>query len=240
MATKRLTLFCCKLYAFQAAPIINNSTSSSPWISAEQIRPISFSEVSANIFHAQNSNNKYVSEATKDMEDLEKRLDDELVRHFSTKIDLRIFEDIVVTLDNGEDHKMKLLGRVTLKSPQMVMINFVDNPTAIKAARNALQKSSLNVNPQQEGIVIYIQTPRMTRERREDLANSAKTTIFNDFKDALNNVYTKFDKKAKKELKAQDAYIGTQEMLLGAKRGFEQRGLEKIVAQQKELMKEIA
>lgn len=51
---------------------------------------------------------------------------------------------------------MNRLGRVTLKSPQMVMINFADNPTAIKAARVALQKSSLAVNPQQEGIVLYI------------------------------------------------------------------------------------
>uniref|UniRef100_A0AC34F642 Ribosome recycling factor domain-containing protein n=1 Tax=Panagrolaimus sp. ES5 TaxID=591445 RepID=A0AC34F642_9BILA len=253
MATRRLTSFCRKLYAYRTAPIINNSTSLSPSISVDQIRQISFSalalkvrkgdkkkEVMANIIHAQHSNNKYVSEATKEMEDLEKQLYEELARHFSTKIDLRTFEEIVVTLDNGEDHKMKLLGRVTLKSPQMVMINFADNPTAIKAARIAIQKSSLNVNPQQEGIVIYIPTPRMTRERREELANSAKATIFNDFKDALNNVFKKFDKKAKKEIKAQDDYIATHDLLLAAKRGFEQQGLEKIAAQQKELMKEIA
>uniref|UniRef100_A0A914Q5K2 Uncharacterized protein n=1 Tax=Panagrolaimus davidi TaxID=227884 RepID=A0A914Q5K2_9BILA len=80
----------------------------------------------------------------------------------------------------------------------------------------------------------------MTRERREELANSAKTTIFNDFKDALNDVFKKYDKKAKKEIKAQDDYMGTHDLLLAAKRGFEQKGMERIAAQQKELMKEVA
>lgn len=83
---------------------------------------------------------------------------------------------------------MNRLGRVSLKSPQMVMINFADNPTSIKAARVALQKSSLSVNPQQEGIVLYVPVPRMTRERREELANAAKTKMLHDYKEALNKV----------------------------------------------------
>lgn len=83
---------------------------------------------------------------------------------------------------------MNRLGRVSLKSPQMVMINFADNPSAIKAARVALQKSSLAVNPQQEGIVLYVPVQRMTRERREELVNAAKTKILHDYKEALNKV----------------------------------------------------
>lgn len=83
---------------------------------------------------------------------------------------------------------MNRLGRVTLKSPQMVMINFGDNPTAIKAAKLALQKSNLNVNPQQEGVTLYVPVPKMTRERREYLASTAKAKMFNDYKEALNEV----------------------------------------------------
>uniref|UniRef100_A0AC35FT41 Ribosome recycling factor domain-containing protein n=1 Tax=Panagrolaimus sp. PS1159 TaxID=55785 RepID=A0AC35FT41_9BILA len=252
MATRRLTSVCRRIYAFQPSAI-NKISLPSSFISVNHIRQISISAVDLkvrkgdkkkeailNIVHAQHSNNKYVSEATKEMEDKEKLLEDELVKHFSTKVDLRVYEDIMVTLDNGEEHKMNRLGRVTVKSPQMVMINFSDNPTATKAAKLAIQKSSLNVNPQHEGTVIYIPTPRMTRERREELANSAKTTIFNDFKDALNDVFKKYDKKAKKEIKAQDDYMGTHDLLLAAKRGFEQKGMERIAAQQKELMKEVA
>ncbi|KHN71861.1 putative ribosome-recycling factor, mitochondrial [Toxocara canis] len=85
-----------------------------------------------------------------------------------------------------QEHRMNRLGRVVLKSPQMVMINFGDNPTAIKAAKLAIQKSNLNVNPQQEGVALYVPVPRMTRERREQLAATAKAKMFNDFKEALN------------------------------------------------------
>lgn len=151
---------------------------------------------------------------------------------------------------------MNRLGRVSLKSPQMVMINFADNPSAIKAARVALQKSSLAVNPQQEGIVLYVPVQRMTRERREELVAAAKTKILHDYKEALNKVcfhifyplfvkcgfqvYTKYDKKSTKESKTPDLALQTRNLLLSTKRALETRGVEKITAKQKALMKEVA
>ena len=55
-----------------------------------------------NIVHASHANNPIVNEAIKEMEQLEKILDEELAKHFSAKVDLRIYEDVLVTLDNGE------------------------------------------------------------------------------------------------------------------------------------------
>lgn len=55
-----------------------------------------------NIIHAAHANNPIVNEAIKEMEKLEHILDEELAKHFSAKVDLRIYEDIPVTLDNGE------------------------------------------------------------------------------------------------------------------------------------------
>uniref|UniRef100_A0A7E5A0M5 Ribosome-recycling factor, mitochondrial n=1 Tax=Panagrellus redivivus TaxID=6233 RepID=A0A7E5A0M5_PANRE len=194
----------------------------------------------SNLVHASHAHNAIVDVAMKEMENLEKVLEDELVKHFSTKVDLRVYEDISVVLDSGEEHKMNRLGRVSLKSPQMVMINFSDNPSAIKAAKIALQKSSLAVNPQHEGIVLYVPVPRMTRERREELAHAAKTTILNDYREALNKVYIKHDKKSTKDAKNLDEAVNTRNLLLAAKRALEQRGAEKIEQQRKALMKEVA
>ncbi|KHN76223.1 putative ribosome-recycling factor, mitochondrial [Toxocara canis] len=132
------------------------------------------------------ADNPYVQGAMKEMKELESILNEELAKHFSLQVDLRAYEEILVKLDSGEEHRMNRLGRVVLKSPQMVMINFGDNPTAIKAAKLAIQKSNLNVNPQQEGVALYVPVPRMTRERREQLAATAKAKMFNDFKEALN------------------------------------------------------
>uniref|UniRef100_A0AC34R1M8 Ribosome recycling factor domain-containing protein n=1 Tax=Panagrolaimus sp. JU765 TaxID=591449 RepID=A0AC34R1M8_9BILA len=193
-----------------------------------------------NIVHAAHAHNPIVDVALQEMEKLEAVLEEELSRHFSGKVDLRVYEEIPVILENGEEHRMNRIGRVSLKSPQMVMINFADNPSAIKAAKAALQKSSLAVNPQQEGIVLYIPVPRMTRERREELANAAKTKILHDYKEALNKVYVKFDRKSTKESKSVDEASKTRNLLLATKRSLEKRGVEKITAQQEAMMKEIA
>ena len=86
---------------------------------------------------------------------------------------------------------MDHLGRVSLHNPQMVMINFTDNPGAIGPAKLVIQKLYPGVNPVQEGITLHIPIPRMTRERREELVKFAEKTIFNHYKNALNKVFFK-------------------------------------------------
>jgi ribosome recycling factor len=75
-----------------------------------------------------------------------------------------------------------------MKNPQMIMVNFIGNPTAITAAKNALQSSALGVTVQQDGTMLHIPVPRITRERRESLAHDAKVKLLHDYKEALNKV----------------------------------------------------
>ncbi|MFH4980680.1 hypothetical protein AB6A40_007389 [Gnathostoma spinigerum] len=175
----------------------------------------------------------------KEMQELEKILVEELAKHFSTMVDLRVYENLPVILENGEEELMNRLGRVTLKSPQMVVINFSDNPAVIKAAKLALQKSALNVNPQQEGIALYIQVPKMSRERREQLAHSAKHVLFNDFKKALNDVYSKYDKKSSLMSKTHDEATHTRNVLLSLKHSMEMKGAERLEESRVALLKEV-
>ncbi|VDK51841.1 unnamed protein product [Cylicostephanus goldi] len=177
------------------------------------------------------------------------------------QVDLRVYEDLMVKLEKGDEHKMSHLGRVSLKSPTMVMINFADNPSAIKWAKLAIQKSYLNVTPQHEGVVLYLPVPRMTRERREQLAHDAKGKIFNEYKKALNDVstqhiflwamleveqelilqiYIQFEKKSSQETTKPDEERHTRQLLLDLKHAMETKGAELIESKRKELLKEMA
>lgn len=122
----------------------------------------------------------------KQLQELEDQLAEELTMHFSLRVDLRQYEQLPVKLDSGEVVAMNHLARVTMKTPSLVALNFSANPAAIKAAKLALEQSSLGT-PQQEGTLLHISIPRMTREKREEKVKSARK-IFNDYKDALNKV----------------------------------------------------
>ncbi|VDK40955.1 unnamed protein product [Gongylonema pulchrum] len=151
------------------------------------------------------------------MRGLENTFLEELTKSLSLKVDLKTYEDVVVKTDDGRvrllckilkllliymlicqasmNEKERLLivamnelGRIKLVSPLLVSVDFADNPSAIKPARLALEQSNLNVSVRQEGVVIYISIPRITRERRENLANVASKKLLNEYKKALNEV----------------------------------------------------
>lgn len=55
-------------------------------------------------------------------------------------------------------------ARISLKTPNgPIVLNFADNPAAIKPARVAIQNMAENVNPQQDGILLYVPIPKITR-----------------------------------------------------------------------------
>ncbi|KAK5972060.1 RRF domain-containing protein [Trichostrongylus colubriformis] len=189
---------------------------------------------------AASENNVFVQGALKEMKESEEILGEELAKHFSLQVDLRVYEDLMVKLEKGDEHKMGHLGRVSLKSPTMVMINFADNPSAIKWAKLAIQKSFLNVTPQHEGVVLYLPVPRMTREKRQQLAQDAKGKILNEYKQALNEIYTRFDRKSAQSTTKLDEERQTRQLLLDLKHAMEQRGAELIETKRKELLVEVS
>ncbi|VDO23353.1 unnamed protein product, partial [Haemonchus placei] len=189
---------------------------------------------------AASEDNVFVQGALKEMKEVEVVLGEELAKHFSLQVDLRIYEDLMVKLEKGDEHRLGHLGRVSLKSPTMVMINFADNPSAIKWAKLAIQKSYLNVTPQHEGVVLYVPVPRMTRERREQLARDAKGQILNEYKQALNEIYTRFEKKSAQSTTKADEERHTRQLLLDLKHAMEEKGANLIETKRKELLTEMS
>lgn len=91
-----------------------------------------------------------------------------------------------------QQYKLNTLGRIKLVNPLLISVDFTDNPSVIKLARNAIEKSKLNVTPRQEGAVLYISLPRITRERRENMADVACKKLLNEYRKALNEVNLNF------------------------------------------------
>lgn len=184
--------------------------------------------------------NELFRKAEKEMCNLEKILEEQLTRHFSLQFNIRQYEEIEVTSKNGETNQMSRIGQIKLLNPQTVSISFAENPTAIKAAKQAIEESSLGVTPQQEGLSLFIKVPKITRQRREQLADVARKKLLNDYKIALNEVFTASVKKADATMKIEDEKRRTETALLSLKRHCEAIGVEKLNIAVKNLLKEVS
>ncbi|KAI6195307.1 Ribosome recycling factor [Aphelenchoides besseyi] len=186
------------------------------------------------------SDNLLLKSAYKEMAELESHLKDALDRHFSLKTDLKSYEELLVKMKDGKTYPINHLARVNMLNPQMIRLDFVQNPAAIGPAKDAILRSPLNVNPQQEGAVLHIAIPRMTKERRESIAWDAKHKVLNEYKDGLNKIYTRYDKQNQKETKSQDQRMDLQGKLLAQKKIYEHNGLVMVQQRCDQLFKEVA
>jgi ribosome recycling factor len=73
-------------------------------------------------------------------------------------------------------------------------------PDALKPVMTAINESGMNLSPQQEGTIIYLPIPKVTREHREGLAKNAKV-ICQRAKDELKDIHSSFSSYVKKQKK---------------------------------------
>jgi len=79
-----------------------------------------------------------------------------------------LVEDIKVDYF-GTIMPIKQLGTVNIPEPRQIVITVWDK-SAMKAVEKAIQASPLGINPQQDGEVIRLNIPELTRERRSELS----------------------------------------------------------------------
>ncbi|CAH2315873.1 ribosome-recycling factor, mitochondrial [Pelobates cultripes] len=130
---------------------------------------------------------------------------DNLKEDFNKSLSIRTspgaFDHITVTTKNGK-FPLNQLGQISLKSPQLFIINMASFPESAAAAVNALRDSHMNLNPELDGTIIRVPVPQVTREHRENLSKLAKQ-LTNNSKDSLRKVRTRavvHVKKAKGEV----------------------------------------
>ncbi|KAG7477327.1 hypothetical protein MATL_G00092710 [Megalops atlanticus] len=100
---------------------------------------------------------------------------------------------------NTKDGRFPLnqLGQISMKSPQLIVVNMTGFPEATAAATQALRESSMKLNPEVDGTIIRVPIPKVTREHRENLAKLAKQ-FSNKAKESLRRVRSSAITQAKK------------------------------------------
>lgn len=113
-----------------------------------------------------------------------------LKEDFSKNLNIRTspgaLDHITVTTNDGK-FPLNQLGQISLKSPQLIIINMASFPESTAAAIKAIRESGMNLNPEVDGIIIRVPVPKVTREHRESLAKLAKQ-LTNKAKDSLRKV----------------------------------------------------
>ncbi|XP_016141456.1 ribosome-recycling factor, mitochondrial-like isoform X2 [Sinocyclocheilus grahami] len=118
------------------------------------------------------------------------------VRHYATKKSKGALDHIIVTTKDGK-FPLNQLGQISMKSPQLLVVNMTGFPEATAAVTHALQDSSIGLNPEVEGTIIRVPVPKVTREQRENLVKLAKQ-FSNKTKDSLRRVWTNAVTRVKK------------------------------------------
>lgn len=122
---------------------------------------------------------------------------DEFAKNLSLRSTTGAIETLKVSAD-GKDYELQELGQIIRKNPKTIVINLIGFPQLIPNVLQALSKSGMNLNPQQDGTTVFIPVPKVTKEHREMLAKNAKA-IFIKCRDAIKDIQNDFIKKVKRK-----------------------------------------
>lgn len=102
----------------------------------------------------------------------------------------------------GAPTPLNQLASIAVPEPRLLTVKPFDR-SAIGEIEKAIQASNLGLNPASDGMMIRLQIPELTEERRRDLTKQARE-IAEDGKIAVRKVRQEANDDLKKELKAGD------------------------------------
>ncbi|XP_028828967.1 ribosome-recycling factor, mitochondrial [Denticeps clupeoides] len=137
-----------------------------------------------------------LEEVKEEMESILEALKDDFSRNLGIRTSPGALDHITVTTKDGKV-PLNQIGQVSMKSPQLIMVNMTGFPEATAAAARALRESSMKLNPEVEGTIIRVPVPKVTREHRENLAKLAKQ-FGNKAKESLRRVRSNAVSRVKK------------------------------------------
>ncbi|CAD6211928.1 GSCOCG00003903001-RA-CDS [Cotesia congregata] len=134
---------------------------------------------------------KYTSQLDYALEELK----NSYIKHLTLRSSVGAIEQVTVHFE-GEDYMLQDLTQIVHK-PKTVVVNVTSFPQAIPQILEALSKSGLNLNPQQDGTTLFIPIPKVTKEYREGMAKNAKA-LFVKCRDNIKDVRNREFKNLKK------------------------------------------
>jgi len=131
------------------------------------------------------------------MNEIKENLRIEFVERITTRTASIALEGLMVEIEE-EKVPLKEIAQMSRKSPTLIVLNMAQFPDAIKPAIKAISESGTGLSPQQEGTMIYVQVPKVTREFREQLAKNVKA-VTTRAKEDLRKLQGKFLSAASKK-----------------------------------------
>ena len=95
----------------------------------------------------------------------------------------RISDEVSVHFE-GDNYPLKEIASISKKDPKKVVIDASAFPQASVNIMKALRDSGMNLNPQQDGLTIFVPIPKVTKEFREKLAAGSRKKM-NECKEDL-------------------------------------------------------
>ncbi|XP_015608513.1 ribosome-recycling factor, mitochondrial [Cephus cinctus] len=137
-----------------------------------------------------------VEHLTSQMEKALEDLKNSFIKNLTLRSTTGSIEEIPVTYE-GKEYKLQELVQISRK-PKTVVFNVSAFPQVIPQIIQAIAKSGLNLNPQQDGTTLFIPIPKVTKEHREGLSKNAKS-LFIKCRDHIKDIQNKEIKKIKKK-----------------------------------------
>ncbi|XP_007901006.1 ribosome-recycling factor, mitochondrial [Callorhinchus milii] len=127
-----------------------------------------------------------LNELKEEMLQIVEKLQDDYGKNLSIRTSPGALDHITVTIQDGK-FPLNQLAQISLKSPQLILVNMASSPEATEAATKAIRECGMNLNPEVDGSLIRVPIPKVTREHRESLGKLAKQ-LTNKAKDSLRKV----------------------------------------------------
>lgn len=99
-----------------------------------------------------------VDDLTSQMSQAIENMKAEFIKNLTLRSTTGSLEQIPVKVDDKE-YQIQELAQIARK-PKLIVLNVASFPTAIPHILKAIQKSGLNINPQQEGTTVYLPIPK--------------------------------------------------------------------------------
>ncbi|ALC43292.1 CG4447 [Drosophila busckii] len=125
------------------------------------------------------------------------QMKDDFIKNLSLRSTSGAIDTLRIKVD-GTEHELQELAQISRKNPKTIIVNMIAFPQTIPDVLRAIEKSGMNLNPQQDGTTLFIPIPKVTKEHRENLSKNAKA-LFIKYRDAIRDIQNAQVRKLKKQ-----------------------------------------
>ncbi|XP_059849956.1 ribosome-recycling factor, mitochondrial isoform X2 [Hypanus sabinus] len=105
-----------------------------------------------------------LNELKQNMLEIVENLKDDYGKNLSIRTSPGALDHITVTTNSGK-FPLNHLGQISMKSPQLILVNMTSFPEATVAVTEAIRESGMNLNPEVDGTLIRVPIPKRAGAR---------------------------------------------------------------------------